>query len=396
MIERELAQMFESFGTLFSDDEEETGDRMQNSGHDRALGRAWGLAARGFSERQQAADQGSWSNEALVARTIELEQQNHDLLQINKWGEVLQLCQDVEEVYPAVEMFAGRVFPGFSGALYRTDPGYRLVEAVAAWGDYPPANLVFAMDDCWGLRSGHMYVVGDSRSYPFCGHLEDNDYIAPYLCLPLIAYGETIGMLHLMAPPDASCCLGERWEQLAVILAKQTAMALANLRLREELKSQSIRDPLTGLFNRRYMEETLERELRRAQRHDSHVGLVMIDIDRFKVFNDAYGHDVGDRMLCTMGEFLQSNIRQEDVACRYGGDEFVLILPGATLEETAARARHLQEGAKALTIQCHDREVGAISISVGISSCPENSQTAQELFRVADETLLKGKREGRD
>jgi diguanylate cyclase (GGDEF)-like protein len=182
----------------------------------------------------------------------------------------------------------------------------------------------------------------------------------------------------------------------ASAVGERISLALANLRLREVLRSQSIRDPLTGLFNRRYMEESLEREMRRATRNDECVSLLMLDIDHFKQFNDTFGHQAGDTLLRAVGDFLSQRTRGQDVACRYGGEEFVLILAGAAADDGCKRAELLREELKQLTVLHAGQVLGRISVSIGTSAFPGQGATGEELLRAADEALYRAKAEGRD
>lgn len=173
-------------------------------------------------------------------------------------------------------------------------------------------------------------------------------------------------------------------------------MALNNLRLSEKLRQQSIRDSLTGLFNRRYMEETLEREISRASRTGESVGLIMLDMDYFKQFNDNFGHEAGDLMLRALGQFLLANVRKEDVVCRYGGDEVLVILPGASLDITRKRASALVETSNALKIGYHHRTLGPISLSMGVAIFPDDGASGAEVLKAADAALLRAKKLGRN
>jgi diguanylate cyclase (GGDEF)-like protein len=205
--------------------------------------------------------------------------------------------------------------------------------------------------------------------------------------------GETLGVLHLQARQNQSI---EQIEQLAVTVAVRVGLAVANLKLRESLRLQSIRDPLTGLFNRRYMEETLERELHRAARHQLPLGVVMLDIDHFKQYNDTFGHGAGDDLLRELGTFLQANVRSEDVPCRYGGEEFIIIFPEATLEDTCKRAEQMHEGINRLKTQSPDKPLGSITVSQGVASFPEHGASAGQILRSVDAALYRAKRSGRD
>jgi diguanylate cyclase (GGDEF)-like protein len=216
----------------------------------------------------------------------------------------------------------------------------------------------------------------------------------------MVAQSEASGVLYLQnkdGPADAAPPrLTPAKQQLAQTVADSVALALANLKLRETLRHQSIRDPLTGLFNRRYMEETLERETRRVARAQRPLGIIMLDVDRFKLFNDTFGHDAGDTLLRELGNFLRAHIRGEDVACRYGGEEFMLILPEASLAVTRERAEHLRDDIKHLHAQYHDQPLGAVMLSLGVAVFPDHGSTGEAVLKAADAALYRAKREGRD
>jgi len=219
--------------------------------------------------------------------------------------------------------------------------------------------------------------------------------------VPMMAQGECLGLLHLRG--GKICAAGnalehrtEACKQLAVTVAERVALALAHLKLRESLRLESVRDPLTGLFNRRYMEESLGRELRRAIRHHHSLGVIMLDLDQFKHFNDTFSHEAGDTLLSAMGELLRRRTRQEDIACRYGGEEFVLILPDAILKITQQRAEQLREEVKHLQIHYRGRVLQSLTISLGVTSYPEHGDTTSGLLRIADAALYRAKSEGRD
>jgi diguanylate cyclase (GGDEF)-like protein len=215
----------------------------------------------------------------------------------------------------------------------------------------------------------------------------------------MAAQGEALGILHLAGPrggmggPTGSA---EERTRLAVTVAEHLALAVANLRLRESLRAQSIRDPLTGLFNRRYMEETLERELRRAERARHPVGILVLDVDHFRRFNDAHGHDGGDAVLAGLGGLLLANVRGGDVACRHGGEEFVLILPGASTLESHRRATELLEATREFQVAHAGQLLGPVTCSVGVATYPEHGTTREALLRAADTAVYRAKHEGRN
>jgi len=178
--------------------------------------------------------------------------------------------------------------------------------------------------------------------------------------------------------------------------AGQVGLSIANIKLREALRTQSIKDALTGLYNRRYLEEMLEREVRRAARSEQSLGIIMIDLDHFKSFNDTYGHDAGDTVLRETGAFLTKNIRTEDFVCRLGGEEFVIILPTADLTASRGRAERLRSRMREQTMMHQGKSLGMVTISVGVAEFPQHGMSPKELMASADAALYEAKRGGRD
>jgi diguanylate cyclase (GGDEF)-like protein len=215
-----------------------------------------------------------------------------------------------------------------------------------------------------------------------------------------MAQGTALGLLHLVesragsgevAPHHA---LAHR--QLAFTVADRIELSVSNLRLQAKLRDQAIRDGLTGLFNRRYMQESLERELRRAQRRKMPLGVIMLDIDHFKRFNDTFGHAAGDTLLRALGSLLQQHTRGEDIACRYGGEEFTLILLEASPEDTGQRAERLREEASRLSIEHGRQHLGDVTISLGVAIFPEHAADSEGLLKAADAALYRAKEGGRN
>jgi diguanylate cyclase (GGDEF)-like protein len=183
---------------------------------------------------------------------------------------------------------------------------------------------------------------------------------------------------------------------MAVILSEYLSLSIANIQLNERLARQSVRDPLTGLYNKRFMIESLEREIKRAERNHTQVGIIMADIDYFKQFNDKYGHAAGDKVLTQMGGFFKAGVRGSDVACRYGGEEFVFFLPECSAENTFKRADQMREKVKNLAVHYGGELLASITLSMGISTYPDQGSNAEDLLRVADAALYRAKQEGRD
>ncbi len=342
------------------------------------------------------------ANRNLSEWVTELEQRTRQTTLLGEMADLLQSCLAAEEAYTVIRAFTPKLFPSESGALGVLGASRNLVEVVASWGDSPPADPLFAPDRCWALRRGRPYRVDGGGSEPVCGHLGSSPP-KRYLCVPMMAHGESMGLLHLQggASEPGQCDhvpepLREAQERLAVTVAERIALALANLRLRDTLRSQSILDPLTGLFNRRYMEETLDLELARAARGRRAIGIIMLDIDHFKPLNDSRGHDAGDALLRELGGLLMARVREGDIACRYGGEEFVLILPEAPLELARRRAEELREAVRQLHVSHRGRIIGPITVSAGVAAFPEHGKTSAALVHAADSALYRAKSDGRD
>ncbi len=185
-------------------------------------------------------------------------------------------------------------------------------------------------------------------------------------------------------------------QQLAVTVSEAIKLSLSNLKLREELREQATHDALTGLFNRRYLEESLSRELHRAQRRKAPLCVVMLDLDHFKRFNDTFGHGAGDALLREFGRVLRENLRKSDISCRYGGEEFVLILPDSSLADTQQRVEQIRALVRELQIRHGEQLLGTMTVSAGVAGARAYGSTAGELLRAADQAMYAAKQAGRD
>jgi len=356
--------------------------------------RGFGKVTRDITERTEM--------EKTYQEKRALQQRATEISLLSQLGTLLHSCVTTEEAFKVFAQFAPQLFPAESGALYILSPSRNVMESASNWGDFSPAEQVFPPDDCWALRSGRMHYVEGPGSAVLCRHLSGTPTVA-HLCVPMVALGDTLGILHVHSNPvnlpgamKAIHPLSVSKRQLVTAVAEQVGLALANLKLRETLRVLSVRDPLTGLFNRRFMQESLERELRRASRSDKPLGAILLDVDHFKRFNDSFGHEAGDIVLRELGGFLQSQIRGEDIACRIGGEEFLLILPDTALEVTLQRAEKIREDAKRINLQYSGRPLSAITLSMGIASIPDHGSTSHVILRSADKALYQAKAQGRD
>ncbi len=337
------------------------------------------------------------ANETLKASVTQLEQRNRETALLAELGDLLQACTTADEACRAIGHTAPQLFPNTSGVLYAYSPSRDDLEAIVTWGSAPvePGTRMFEPDKCWALRRGRPH-----RMDGLCVGLPCQATPSPAsaLCVPMIAQGETLGVFYLRGDMAVETRLETLAlsEQLAITSAEHIALALGNLRLRETLRYQSIRDPLTGLFNRRFMEETLAREIPRAERSQRPIGVLMLDLDHFKRFNDTFGHEAGDTLLRKLGAFLQTKIRGGDVACRFGGEEFVIILPETTLEDAYQRAEQLRQNGRELTVAHRGQSLGMVTLSLGVAIFPQHGTDGDTLLRVADQALYRAKAEGRD
>jgi diguanylate cyclase (GGDEF)-like protein/PAS domain S-box-containing protein len=366
--------------------------RMLRNNDNKVIGSV--TVARDLTETKSTLANLKLTNEKLQGLVMESEHRNRQMAMLQEMGDVFQASQTLEETYEAIAHFGTKFFPGFTGALYMRNSSKNLFEAVATWGEKPPQEQVFGHLECWALRRNRMNLVVGSASLLRCQHVSSPS-AGGYLCVPMMAQGEALGILHLqtVSPEEEESIKAAG--QLASTVAEGMALALANMKLRETLRDQAIRDPLTGLFNRRYMIETFERELAGAQRHGDSLVVLMIDLDNFKEFNDTFGHDLGDEVLIIFGDFVRTITRKEDIACRSGGDEFFLILPGASLNAGLKKAEEIRSGSRQLHIP-HGQLQQPVTLSLGIAGYPEHGLTADELIKAADQAMYRAKQSGRD
>jgi diguanylate cyclase (GGDEF)-like protein len=355
-----------------------------------------------IAERKQAEEALKQANLKLTDWVSELERRTQEITLLSEMSGLLQTCQTVEEALTIAAQFLKQFFTNESGSICLFSRSPEVVEIVSAWGPSQVTESEFAPEECWALRRVQPHLMGDLNSSLICRHLCLSQ-ATNYLCIPMMGHGEALGVLVLQCGPSAVSPPADRRvnqiqakQHLAEAVANHIALALANLRLRETLRSESIKDALTGLYNRRYMEKALHGEVRRAVRRQHSLGLIMIDLDHFKQFNDRLSYEVGDALLKAMAQYLKARIREQDIACRYGGDEFVLILPETSLDVATRRAEKLREEIKQLNVEHDFVPPGSVSLSLGVAVFPEHASSAEGLMRIADRALHQAKAQGRD
>lgn len=349
-----------------------------------------------IGERQEIQQRIGELNRELEAGVEVARTQNKALGVLNELSRMLQASGSVTEALEILPGYCRTLLEGSSGMVYLLHPSRDHLERVAEFGAPQGEDDFFNPGDCWALRLGKTHTAR-AGSPVLCAHIRNPLPGVEYQCAPLQAQSEALGMLHLQFNAGAGEGAAHATRNLLVAaLSEQVGIALANLKLRETLRQQSIKDPLTGLFNRRYLEETLQREIDRAQRTDDKLVAVMLDVDHFKRFNDTFGHDAGDHVLKQVGRILSTSTRSSDIACRHGGEEFVLVLPNAGAQDGIARAEHIRQLVAGLALNFGGRPLGPLTVSLGVASINTRTRSADALLKRADELLFEAKRQGRD
>ena len=327
----------------------------------------------------------------MMQRQMRLAREVRLLGELNEW---LQSSRSLSELFDMVARFMQHILPESEGSLYVYSNSRDVLDGSASWNGGSHRDHIHP-EACWGLRRGRSYHYGQSEVDFACEHTEPNDG-RPYFCFPILALGETVGLMHLKRHADATEEAFEDSRRLAQMCAEQISMAIANVRMRDQLEDRSIRDPLTGLFNRRHMLDSMRRLIAQADGNGSALHTVYIDVDHFKKFNDNHGHDAGDMVLRAVGDLLIKQCDGDEVACRMGGEEFMLLLPNLTLDNLKERIETLRREVAAISVRYGEKALPKITISAGIASYPAHGRMPQDLLRVADEALYKAKDNGRN
>lgn len=348
------------------------------------------------ARRRLVIDQQIYStNVQLEANVLTLRKRASEASLLTSAREELQLCTDLSQAHEAVVRYSKQLLPSAHAALFAVNENHQTVEMSASSTDALKLLDGFSLDACCGLRSGRLRWRQPGKSEVHCSHFLG----APpenYICIPLAAHGDTLGILYIECPtPLVAIDVESNFDSLEE-LAEIAAMSIAGLNLRSRLEQQSIRDGLTNLFNRRFMEIALNREVRRARRSQSPLTLLMLDVDHFKMFNDTYGHEAGDLVLREVAETLRQSVRAEDIAFRYGGEEFFIIMPETSEETGQERAESIRDRVSQTHLSSQDLSLGNITVSIGVAVFPQCGNSPEDLVRAADRALYAAKRDGRN
>ena len=329
--------------------------------------------------------------EAEAQQQRDLNREIKLLSELNEW---LQSSSSLDELFNMVDKFLTKLLPDCSGAIYVYSNSRDVLDGACAWnGAKLEAHI--RPDECWGLRRGRPYVFGDNVVNFSCDHVEPHDDSA-YICLPILAHGETVGLMHLTPAGDAKGEAFLKQRKLAQMAAEQISLAIANTRMRDELHNQSIRDPLTGLYNRRHFIEVLRKNIETSKHKGHPVSLVSIDVDHFKKFNDNHGHDAGDMVLRAVGSVLEQACDGDQLPCRLGGEEFMVLLPESSQELAVETAEKLRVAVEAISVRYGEKTLPRITISLGVAAYPKHGSLPQDLMKSADDALYASKAGGRN
>lgn len=313
---------------------------------------------------------------------------------LHQLANMLAACNSVKEAQVVVADIIPRVLGKVNGCVSIMRDSRNQLEVKLDWGGEWPANKLYAPNDCWALRKGKYHLSKEKHHNLSCTHMSSSSIEGLTLCIPLTAHGNTVGMFHLYFD-EQSEEISEDTKQLAFTIAEHLGLALANLSLQEKLRSQAMRDPLTGLFNRRYFEEIFEKEWAKASQDDCPMSLLMLDLDHFKRFNDNFGHDAGDYVLKEVANLLKREIGDEHVACRLGGEELAVISPNCSISESMVLANQIVDSVRDLHLDMKGLSLGQLGVSIGVTTFPDLNTSTTELIKAADTALYQAKDNGR-
>lgn len=338
------------------------------------------------------------AKDELEQNMIRLENYNAEVISLNEMNSVLQHCLNLKEAYEVIINYCQDVLHIKRGALYMVEPDLKTLKMIVSWGDIAHDKQAFSLTDCWALRRDQLYLVDKPHAQVCCEHVKNlKNNQCPYLCIPMWSHGEALGIIYFQFPDSASAKLEETRLTIMQMLTEQVGLSINDLRLRDKLHEQSIRDPLTGLFNRRYLQEHLMQQISYAERLGTRFFILLLDIDHFKQINDKYGHPVGDDVLMALSQLLMEKFRSYDTVCRYGGEEFIVCINQADdLSRVIKRAEAFCKRVKALKVNTNEGTLAHITVSIGIAQYPDDGKEQHALIDAADKALYLAKTTGRD
>jgi diguanylate cyclase (GGDEF)-like protein len=358
------------------------------------------VIARDIGKRMEEEIKLKDANKKLEKSLRQVESQAKEMTLINDMNNKLRSSASMEETLSMISLYLKKLLPFSSGVIYLINAPKKYLEAMAEWNAPHVTEKIFSPDQCWGLRQGKMYFYINENESIACKHCEGQRHLRSYFCVPLLALNEVIGVLHLQLTESFEMHQEEIirfYEQNNLMiqnLAGQISLAISNIKLHEVLKTRSSRDLLTNLYNRSYLNDTFERDIQRAKRNNSSMAIVMMDLDLFKNVNDTFGHEAGDKVLVEISKLIINQMRKSDIACRYGGEEIIIILYDVTLQEAVEKVEQLKKAIS--TMEFPFANASVVTASFGIAMFPENGEDPDQLIKAADTAMYHSKKEGRN
>jgi diguanylate cyclase (GGDEF)-like protein len=325
---------------------------------------------------------------AMAASSREAHEQVEELFAMT---DMLQAAEDHVDAGAVLMATALRLLPQFGGALYVFNNSRDRLDLAKSWNasdGFGPSDTLLP-GNCWALKRGKPHINDPQTGTLCCMHHLGS---AATIEVPMMARGQVHGLIVLALEAENALRQIKAMRRLARAMADSMSLALSNIALREKLRTQSLRDPLTGLYNRRYMEDALDRYVSLAERTGSPTSVLMIDLDDFKRLNDQHGHAKGDAVLRDIAAQLVGGLRPSDVVSRYGGEELMVILPGCSLEGAEIKAESLRARIEGLS-EAHGTPISA---SFGVASVPETSTSPADVVPMADAALYTAKQAGKN
>ncbi|MEO1145082.1 MAG: GGDEF domain-containing protein [Cyanobacteria bacterium J06638_22] len=340
----------------------------------------------------------------LEAEIIRLQEENYRLQRLQNLSLALQSCQSLDEVYTVLPELLQTFYPDMCGQALLTNYQQSQITKTLCWGQPPypaPPSCLFPSCSVIQMRQPtecrqDLWLQANYATLCTATALTLSPAGECCFCVPIATLSErTFGVLSFWHPVSGEC-IAEADQRSVAAIAQHIAFTLDRLDQMETLRLRSIRDPLTGLFNRLYLKEILPQLLHRAKHNQKPISIIMIDVDHFKRFNDQYGHQAGDQVLRDFSIFLKGFVRATDFAFRYGGEEFTLILPEVCQSKARQIADRLRHGLQYFTLKFAERDLGSITLSAGIATFPQNGASDEELIAAADAALYESKTNGRN
>ncbi|MCC5015422.1 MULTISPECIES: diguanylate cyclase [unclassified Legionella] len=327
--------------------------------------------------------------ETVEKEKSQLKSINQKMFTITQLSETFLACNTIDEILESFSSFANKILGFSKGALYLMHNSRNYLEKKITWDDVNHYPVIFSSNECWALRRGCIHEISEVQPGVVCRHIKEmKQEQQASLCIPLMAQNEILGLLFINRDSNEQ-------NTLIPVVAETVSLAIANIRLKELLHSQSIRDPLTGLLNRRFLDEFMIKQIGQAKRTKTTLVFIMVDIDNFKAINDSFGHEIGDYVLSRLGNLLPSLVREGDLACRYGGEEFLIVIPNCDPKNAKLFAEKIRNKVSRMRIVIEER-VSNIAISLGVAIYPSDGSSLKELVDAADQALYAAKRQGKN